>query len=364
MLIFMLLTLTIAVLVTLSNQPTAAARSGEADREAIVLAAFGVSTVSALQSIMNVKDKVEKAFPEAPVRLAFTSGKIRTIWGKRRQDPGWLESHPDILSDILEVKTPLAEIADLQSLGYKNIVVQSLHIFAGEEYMNLKNCLDALNAIKTIRAKHQPFRKLVLGRPALGEPGHERQYQVDIKEVAQAVRTDVQLARERGAALVYLGHGNANYPVSSMMFELEAIMRHTYPEIPIYVGVVEGLPDKSHVMSQLKRDRIGKVTLAPFMLVAGRHTSDDMAGDNEDSWKKTMIRAGIKVWCFQRGLGDLDAFADIYVRHLADAMADHDIPTGKITSFGPGFKAEHRLPHLEGCQFDTASNEVLTGRPL
>ena len=314
--------LTLALLFSLSS--VAQGMEKRADKKAVVLAAFGTSVPAALKAILNIKARIEAAFPGLPVRLAFTSEIIRRKWHKRAGDLKWQKANPGLFREIMLVKSPLAAIADLQELGYNVIAVQSLHVFAGEEYADLKAVIRSLGSIQTIRAKHRPFKKLVLGRPALGEPGDAHEYAEDIARAARALESDANLARKSGTALVYMGHGNEVYSTGAYL-ELEAAMGRAYPELSTFIGVVEGFPSLDRVMKEIKRAGAGKVTLAPLMVVAGDHAMNDMAGDEEDSWKTVMKKAGLEVRIVRRGLGELDAWADIYVQHLKDVMKDHGI---------------------------------------
>jgi sirohydrochlorin cobaltochelatase len=61
--------------------------------------------------------------------------------------------------------------------------------------------------------------------------------------------------------------------------------------------------------------RYKKVTLVPFMLVAGDHANNDMAGD-EDSWKTALEQQGYEVEAVCKGLGEYVGIRDIYMEHL------------------------------------------------
>ena len=63
-----------------------------------------------------------------------------------------------------------------------------------------------------------------------------------------------------------------------------------------------------------------KVVLEPLMIVAGDHANNDMAGDEEGSWKTTFEDAGYDVTCLVRGLGELPAIQDIFVKHAQAAI--------------------------------------------
>ena len=285
------------------------------DKTAIVLASFGTSYPAALQSLTNIQTKVQKAFPEAKVELAFTSNIIRKIWHERQTDTAFLKAHPEIAKQILYVQGPLATITNLQDAGYRTIYVQPTHIFAGEEFQDLNAYVTGLNSIGTIKERFMPFKTLAIGRPALGVPGDLFPYHEDIHQAAKALASDVALAGKNNQALVYMGHGNEYFSTGSYI-ELQHTMRAMYPDVPIFIGVVEGFPSPEVVKEELKEQHIAKVMLKPLMIVAGDHASNDMAGDEEDSWKTQFEQMGINVTPVLKGLGENPAWADIYVKHL------------------------------------------------
>ncbi|MCB2188009.1 MAG: sirohydrochlorin cobaltochelatase [Deltaproteobacteria bacterium] len=151
---------------------------------AIVLAAFGVANASALAALGQIQARFQGAFPDAPVRLAFTSNQIRKIWRRRARDPQWREANPSVPPDILEVQGPLAVIANLQDAGYRDLVVQSLHIYAGEEYRDLRSYLDGLNAIRTVQPRWMPFSRALHGAscPVQCSPAGKRWESADAYE--------------------------------------------------------------------------------------------------------------------------------------------------------------------------------------
>lgn len=104
--------------------------------------------------------------------------------------------------------------------------------------------------------------------------------------------------------------------------ELEAGLRDANPDLPIFVGNVEGFPEPKRILSGLLNANVKRVTLLPLMVVAGDHAANDMVGDEPDSWKNMFKNAGIEVIPVLRGLGELDGWANIYVQHLKDAITD------------------------------------------
>ncbi len=291
----------------------------------IILAMFGTTVEPALQGLLNIRDKMVKAYPGTPVRFAFTSNIIRRIWQKRAQDPVYIKAHPEIPAEILNVKGPLAAIADFQDDGYDTLVVQPTHIAPAEEFLDLTSYVEALASIDTIKKKFKPFRKLVIGRPMLGTFGVTHPYAEDIKVAVKAMKEDVDRARQKKAALVYMGHGNDHFPSGGSYIQFAHEMKLAYPDVLTLVGTVEGYPGLDEVMTRLKEAKVKNVYIRAFMVVAGDHAHNDMAGPDKDSWKSVMEKAGITVHPYLHGMGENDRVADIYVRHAADAAKDAGI---------------------------------------
>lgn len=296
----------------------------ERDKKAIVIAFFGTSYPSALGAVTNIKDVVQKTFPNIKIKLAFTSNIIRKIWHKRQNDHAFLNTYQTIPKDILNIKGLLATIADLQDEGYHTIIVQPTHVYYGEEYADMTSYVNGLNSIKTIKAKYMPFKKLVVGRPLLGGIGPGYDYHEDMITAAKVMIFDVELAQKEHAALVYMGHGNAFYS-TGVYIEFQEVMRKIYPETSIFVGTVEGYPSLDNVLFGLAHMQIKKVLLKPFMIVAGDHAKNDMAGKEDDSWKSVMESKGIHVIDVLQGLGENPDIAKIFVNHIKDVARDNNI---------------------------------------
>ncbi len=314
----------LAAVLLMAFAAPAFATGQEEGKKAIVLASFGTSYPSALVAITNICKEVQNAFPDVEVRTAFTSNIIRKIWHERQNDKKFLDENKDIPKEILYVKGPLATIADLQDEGYKTIIVQPSHIYQGEEYTDLSSYVNGLNAIDTIKAEFMPFDKLVLGRPLFGKNGKEYDYHEDLNIAAEAVKADVDLAQKNKAALVYMGHGN-DYYCTGAYIQFQQALRKMYPDTSIIVGAVEGFPSLDDVVFGLKHTKMERVVVKPLMIVAGDHATNDMAGDEDDSWKKTFEALGVKVTPVLEGLGQNPDIVKIFIQHIKDVAKDNQI---------------------------------------
>ncbi|MCF6178706.1 MAG: sirohydrochlorin cobaltochelatase [Geopsychrobacter sp.] len=317
--------LTVVLACLLSAQLTLAGEYKVVHKNGIVLAMFGTTVEPALQGLLNIRDKMKKAYPETPVRFAFTSNIIRKIWQKRAADPAYIKAHPNIPAEILHVQGPLATIANFQDDGYDTLVVQPTHIAPAEEFLDLTAYVNALASIDTIKTKFKPFNKLVIGRPMLGTFGVKHPYGADIKSAVEAMQEDADRARKNDAALVYMGHGNDHFPSGGSYLQFEHEMNRTYPDVTTIIGTVEGYPALDQVLKTLKKNKVKKVVIRAFMIVAGDHATNDMAGPDKESWKSVFDAEGIEVIPYPPGMGENDRVADIYVQHTAEAAADAGI---------------------------------------
>ncbi len=317
--------LTLILTLILSVQLATAGDHQVKPKNGIVLAMFGTTVEPALRGLLNIKEKMEKAYPSTPVRIAFTSNIIRKVWQKRAADPAYVKAHPEVPYEILHAQGPLATIANFQDEGYTNLIVQPTHIAPAEEFLDLSTYVTAIASIDTIKEKFKPFNHLVIGRPMLGTFGDSHPYDKDIEVAAKAMKEDIERAKKAGAALVYMGHGNDYFPSGGSYLQFQHVMNETYPEVTTLVGTVEGYPAFDQVLEVLKEKGIKKVVIRAFMIVAGDHATNDMAGPEEDSWKSMLVKEGITVEPYLHGMGENDKVAAIYVRHAAEAAADAGI---------------------------------------
>ncbi len=265
-------------------------------KKAIVVVSFGSTYEETVKkSIESTENKIRTAFPGYDVFRAFTSRMVI----RRLSERG------------IQVDTEKQAIERLQAAGYQEVYVQPLHIVAGEEYDKVKR-----SVVEYAHAKDKAFERIAIGRPLLFYMGQEEQPD-DYLTVIEAVKS--QLAKlEKDQAVVFMGHGgvhpaNAAYAVLQMKLE-QAGLEHAY------VYTVEGFPSLDNVLEKLQKQQVRKVALLPFMLVAGDHAQNDMAGDEPDSAKSQLLAAGFEVEAYLYGLGENAAIQDIYVQHLRDAM--------------------------------------------
>ncbi|MCK5515236.1 MAG: sirohydrochlorin cobaltochelatase [Desulfobulbaceae bacterium] len=311
------------ILFLLSSMATASNYVVPKGKTAIIIASFGTTVPSAIKSITNIIERVKNAYPGTEVRVTFTSNIIRSVWKKRQSDPQkWLDM--GIPREILYVENIISTLGDLRDGGYRNIIVQPTHMFFMEQSYDLKAYVEAFNSIKTMKKKWRPFESIVMGRPALGMPGDVYSYHDDVAAAVKTLEGDIKMAEKEGAMLIYMGHGNEHWS-TGIYGETQKKMREMYPGVVTFIGVVEGAPALEDFLGQLKQTKNKKIVLRPFMIVAGDHAVNDMAGTEEDSWKSLLVKEGYDVQPVLEGLGSNDQFADLFVKHIADAAREKNI---------------------------------------
>ena len=83
---------------------------------------------------------------------------------------------------------------------------------------------------------------------------------------------------------------------------------------------MEAEPSLDDVMADIDGKGYTTVVLEPLMVVAGDHANNDMAGDEDDSWKSILEAAGYDVECILEGLGQKPEVQQIYVEHTQAAI--------------------------------------------
>lgn len=254
----------------------------------ILLVAFGSSEASAQVSFENIDHNVKAAYPDIPIRWAYSSTIIREKLAKQ--------------GHVLD--SPEMALARMHDEKFTHVAVQSLHTIAGAEYHDLRRSVGAFKSMGG-------FQKVILGYPLMAT-------QDDMQRTVAAILKNIPKERTSEEAVVLMGHGThhpSNAFYAALMFQLQL-------EDPnVFVGTVEGYPGIDLIKDQLLRKKIKKAYLMPFMSVAGDHAKNDMAGDEDDSWKSILSHAGINCVPILRGTAEFDDFVDIWVDHLAGPLS-------------------------------------------
>ena len=283
------------------------------DNELLVVS-FGTSfNGSRAADIGGIEKALQTAYPDWSVRRAFTAQII--INHVQARDDEKIDNMDQVLQRAVDN-------------GVKNLVVQPTHLMHGAEYDELTE------AVESYKDK---FESVTIAEPLLGEVGDSDDAVNDDKKAvaeaitAEAVKTagydSLEVAEADGTAFVFMGHGTshtAKISYSQMQSQMNDLGYKN-----VFIGTVEGEPEDTAceaVIEKIKEAGYKKVVLRPLMVVAGDHANNDMAGDDEDSWKSQFEASGAfdKIDTQIAGLGEIAAIQDLYVAHTKAAMDGND----------------------------------------
>lgn len=276
----------------------------------LLVVSFGTSfNDSRAEDVKGIEDALAEAYPDWSVRRAFTAQII--INHVEARDDEVIDNMQQALDRAVEN-------------GVKNLVVQPTHLMHGAEYDEMT---EAINGYK------DKFESVAIAEPMLGEVGDDATViNDDKKAVAQAITDEackeagfdsMDAAAEAGTAFVFMGHGTshtANITYDQMQTQMENLGFKN-----AFIGTVEGKPEDTacdKVIEKVKEAGYKNVVLRPLMVVAGDHANNDMAGDDEDSWKSQFVASGNfeNVDTQIAGLGRIEAVEQLYVDHTKAAI--------------------------------------------
>lgn len=255
--------------------------------KAILLVHFGSTHLTTRKNTFEpmVRD-TKDAFPEYEVREAYLSTFIIRILKKRG------EFVPDNPSEALE---------RLAGEGYREVIVQPTLFTNGIEFERLMIQIEAVK---------NRFDKISVGMSLLTS-------EKDQLEVLQILNTEYEIGSHSENAFVFMGHGS-EHPISAIYAAMAYRMQHSgYSNA--FIGAVEGYPDLDTVIVDVKNQGFKKVKLLPFMMVAGDHANNDMAGDEDSSWKNIFAKNDIVAEPVIKGMGELSGVRNIFLRHIRSA---------------------------------------------
>lgn len=254
-------------------------------KKALAVVSFGTTYPEARTAIEHVEQALAKSFPEYTPFRAFTS---RMVIRRIQQNEGVCVENPDEL------------LARLAQEGYDEVLCQSLHVINGDEFSGLQ---------ATLQQHAGEFSSVRLGLPLLTE-------NADYAVCADALLGNLPRPAQN-EALLLMGHGTGHFS-NAAYCQLENTFRHMGHE-NIYVATVEGFPELDYALGRLAHKHVEKVYLAPFMVVAGDHAQNDLAGEQPDSWRSILESKGYRTEVILKGIGGYGEIARMFCAHCAAA---------------------------------------------
>ncbi len=328
----------------------------------ILVVSFGTSfNDSRRATIGGIERALAEAFPDWSVRRAFTAQII---------------INHILARDNEKIDNVEQALKRAKENGVKNLLIQPTHLMHGAEY-------DELTA--AIEAHSGDFEKVMISEPLLGEASDDASMiNADKKAVAEAVTSEavslagyesLDAAAKDGTAFVFIGHGTS-HKASVAYDQMNSQMKELKYD-NVFIGTVEGEPEDtecSEVADTVEEKGYKKVIMRPLMVVAGDHANNDMAGDDDDSWKTRFTDTGyFDSLDFQiAGLGEIADIQKIYVSHAKKAIGDAGIKTeakegGSAAALSDGtyeavFKTDSSMFHVNEAYDDKGTLTVKDGK--
>ena len=258
-------------------------------KKAILVVSFGTSHADTRKkTIDQIEEDIRSNYPEYAIYRAFTSKMIIRILQQ---------------SDGIKIFTVSEAMEQMKNDGISDVIIQPTHILNG-----IENDL----MLRDANLYKREFNSIKFGAPLL----HETE---DYWKVINAFVNRLPEFSDN-EAVVCMGHGtqhytNASYAALDYMFKDKGYEN-------IYIATVEAYPSLSNIIKKLKEKKYDKIILVPFMIVSGDHAKNDMAGDEDDSWKVILERDGFEVSCILEGLGENPEIRKILLDHV-----DHVLKT-------------------------------------
>jgi sirohydrochlorin cobaltochelatase len=239
------------------------------------------------KTIGAIEKAIAAAYPAYEVRRAFTSQLIINHIYKRDKEK------------IDNIKQAMNR---LKKDKVKEFIVQPTHIMSGKEYEEMR---------KEIKPVEKNFTSVRYGEPLLTSDE-------DFTEVIKAITDSTKQYVADNSAVVFMGHGtehSANTTYSKLAAALKTSGFTNY-----VIGTVGAKPSLNDVVAELGKLGVKKVAALPFMIVAGDHANNDMASDEDNSWKTILQKKGYAVTPVIQGLGENPVIQQIFVKHVGKAI--------------------------------------------
>ena len=258
----------------------------EHQTKAILVVSFGTShTDTREKNIDRIEQEIQKAFSDHRVYRAWTS---RMIARK-------LKNRDGIVIDNVE------EAMDrMKNDGIQEVIVQPTHVM---------NAIENEGMLQDVRENAEGFTSVKIGAPLLtSQEDHKEMIQVLKEEWKEIPDSDV---------LIFMGHGTS-HEANEVYALLDARLKEN-GLANFLIGTVEAFPSMETLIGKVKELHPQKVHLTPFMIVAGDHARNDMAGEDEDSWANQFQAAGYETVCHLKGLGEYPGVRKMFIRHVREA---------------------------------------------
>ncbi|MCI7814192.1 MAG: sirohydrochlorin cobaltochelatase [Lachnospiraceae bacterium] len=255
--------------------------------KAILVVSFGTSHNDTREvTIDAIEHDIAAAYPDFKVYRAWTSKMIiKKIFDR----------------DGIHISNVREAMEQMIHDGISELIVQPTHVINGIENDLMK---------EDVLSYSHHFSSIRFGAPLLTSTR-------DNNFVVDAIAEDLGSSLRDDEVLILMGHGTTHYANT-----VYAALDYTFKDrgySRIFLGTVEAYPSMESLLRQVKLLKPRRAVLAPFMIVAGDHAKNDMAGKDPDSWKCQFEQAGIEVSCVLKGLGEYPKIRQLFLEHIRES---------------------------------------------
>lgn len=254
-------------------------------KNGILAASFGTTYKEARElSLGAIEKALYSRFPGFFVYKAYTSSIVK----KRIQ-----ENEGIFIPDVAQALEQMSED------GIENVYIQPTHIIPGEEY----------NKMSGIAGKYKGMFNILKVSAPLLDSASDFQVTADILSCYYNFGST-----GKNSAVVLMGHGSGHDANKCYSMFQDILIQRGFTDV--FVSTVEGTPVFGDLLNELKKHTYKDITLIPFMVTAGDHAHNDMAGSSKGSWKSMLESLGYNITVITHGLGEIKEIQDVYLAHL------------------------------------------------
>ena len=242
--------------------------------KAVLVTSCGTSHKDTREKCLDlIENEVRAKYGSEKVERAYTSGVIRRIVERK---------------EGIHIFDQNEGLEALKNKGYDEIITMSLHILDGIEYAKLSDKYGKIT--KPLLATDEDYKRIVNNEEFNSFEGND--------------------------AIVFMGHGSESAADSTYQRLQEEYVKAGKDNI--FIATVEGQVTIEDVIQKLKGRGFSKILLKPFMIVAGDHAKNDMASDEEDSWKTILQNEGYEVTPLLKGMGEYEFIRKMFMDKLEE----------------------------------------------
>ncbi len=257
--------------------------------KAIILSCFG--SVIEQDMYLELKKEVEEKFQDIDVFLSFSSRMVLKDLQKREMD---YKNLPQILADV-------------DMLGYKNIVVASINLFPTDEHELLVRTVKGFNSFSLANIRST---KAIINKT--------KETSLALKELNSAISQNswANLYVIHGVPILDLA-GLSSVDYTDKFLQLLSNKNYTCS----LEGAFPWYAVKDRLIEQMKRDKITNIQVVPMLLVSGNHYIKDMIEIKDELgeyFNSRVVPSQTKSDRFN--LIELDSIRDIIIQNIKEEI--------------------------------------------